>query len=136
VAAGWRVVQVEQPWKVAGRRIAVAPPRLDVAWLAVLEALPDARRRSRPARGRRPQRRRAGGLPDGGPVGAAGVCCLAFPLHPPGKPEKSRADELRLVAGACRCSSSRGSPTRSAGRTRWPRWPVRTRFTPCPATTG
>jgi predicted alpha/beta-hydrolase family hydrolase len=27
-------------------------------------------------------------------VGARGVCCLAFPLHPPGRPDRSRADEL------------------------------------------
>jgi predicted alpha/beta-hydrolase family hydrolase len=27
-------------------------------------------------------------------VGAAGVLCLAFPLHPPGKPERSRLEEL------------------------------------------
>ena len=27
-------------------------------------------------------------------TGAAGVLCLAFPEHPPGKPEKSRLDEL------------------------------------------
>ncbi|WP_323368749.1 alpha/beta family hydrolase, partial [Ornithinicoccus halotolerans] len=34
-------------------------------------------------------------------VGADGVLCLAFPLHPPGKPERSRAEELRrpLAAG-------------------------------------
>ena len=25
--AGWRVVRVEQPWRVAGKRIATAPPR-------------------------------------------------------------------------------------------------------------
>ncbi|MDX3106962.1 alpha/beta family hydrolase, partial [Nonomuraea angiospora] len=30
-----------------------------------------------------------------GAVGAAAVVALAFPLHPPGKPERSRADELR-----------------------------------------
>src|SRR5699024_1940677 len=30
-------------------------------------------------------------------LGAAGVCCLAFPLHPPGRPEKSRAEELELA---------------------------------------
>jgi hypothetical protein len=30
-------------------------------------------------------------------LGAAGVVALAFPLHPPGKPEKSRADELIAV---------------------------------------
>jgi predicted alpha/beta-hydrolase family hydrolase len=28
---------------------------------------------------------------------AAGVLCLAFPLHPPGRPEKSRQDELNAV---------------------------------------
>jgi predicted alpha/beta-hydrolase family hydrolase len=27
-----------------------------------------------------------------------GVLCLAFPLHPPGRPEKSRQDELDGVA--------------------------------------
>jgi uncharacterized protein len=33
-------------------------------------------------------------------VGASGVLCLAFPLHPPGKaddPSKSRLDELEAV---------------------------------------
>jgi predicted alpha/beta-hydrolase family hydrolase len=38
-AAGWRVHGVEQPWRVAGKRIAPAPPRLDEAWTAVLAAL-------------------------------------------------------------------------------------------------
>ena len=27
-------------------------------------------------------------------VGASAVVCLAFPLHPPGRPERSRAEEL------------------------------------------
>jgi predicted alpha/beta-hydrolase family hydrolase len=30
-------------------------------------------------------------------LGAAGYLALAFPLHPPGKPEKSRLDELEAV---------------------------------------
>jgi predicted alpha/beta-hydrolase family hydrolase len=30
-------------------------------------------------------------------LGADAVLALAFPLHPPGKPERSRADELALV---------------------------------------
>ena len=33
----------------------------------------------------------------GAAVGARGVLCLAFPLHPPGRPEKSRLDELEAV---------------------------------------
>jgi predicted alpha/beta-hydrolase family hydrolase len=31
-------------------------------------------------------------------TGAAAVLCLAFPLHPPGRPEKSRLEELDAVA--------------------------------------
>jgi hypothetical protein len=27
-------------------------------------------------------------------TGAVAACCLAFPLHPPGRPERSRAAEL------------------------------------------
>jgi predicted alpha/beta-hydrolase family hydrolase len=32
-----------------------------------------------------------------GDTGAVAVLCLAFPLHPPGRPEKSRQDELDAV---------------------------------------
>ena len=32
-----------------------------------------------------------------GAAGAAAVLALAFPLHPPGRPDKSRADELRAA---------------------------------------
>src|SRR5689334_22894856 len=39
IAAGWQVVLVEQPWRVAGKRVAPAPARLDVGWLAVLHRL-------------------------------------------------------------------------------------------------
>lgn len=31
-------------------------------------------------------------------VGADGVLCLAFPVHPPGKPEKTRLAELDAVS--------------------------------------
>ena len=41
LAAGWRVMLFEQPWRVAGRAVAVAPPRLDRAWLAGLARLSD-----------------------------------------------------------------------------------------------
>jgi uncharacterized protein len=30
-------------------------------------------------------------------TGAVGVLCLAFPLHPPGRPEKTRQPELDAV---------------------------------------
>ena len=96
-AAGWRVLGVEQPWRVAGKRIAPAPPRLDEGWAAVLAALRDDGRLTGPlvlagrSAGSRVACRTAVGL------GADGVLCLAFPLHPPGRPERSRADELTAV---------------------------------------
>jgi predicted alpha/beta-hydrolase family hydrolase len=97
-AVGWRVVRVEQPWRVAGRRIAPAPARLDEGWRAVLVALHDGGRLTGPLV--------FGGRSAGARVacrtaaehGAAGVLALAFPLHPPGRPEKSRAGELTDVS--------------------------------------
>jgi predicted alpha/beta-hydrolase family hydrolase len=97
-AAGWRVVRVEQPWRVAGKRIAVAPPKLDEGWRSVLDRLRADDVLTGPLV--------LGGRSAGARVacrtaaehGAAGVLALAFPLHPPGKPEKSRAAELTAVA--------------------------------------
>jgi uncharacterized protein len=96
-AAGWRVVRVEQPWRVAGKRIAVAPPKLDEAWTVVLEHLRTDGVLTGPLV--------LGGRSAGARVAcrtaaaerAAGVLALAFPLHPPGKPEKSRSAELTGV---------------------------------------
>ncbi|SEP00421.1 alpha/beta hydrolase family protein [Trujillonella endophytica] len=95
--AGWRVLRVEQPWRVAGKRVAPAPPRLDEGWTAVLGALRDGGRLAGPlvfggrSAGARVACRTAAAL------GADGVLALAFPLHPPGRPEKSRADEVTAV---------------------------------------
>ena len=97
VDAGWRVLLVEQPWRVAGKRVAPAPPRLDDGWRVVLD---HAR-----AGGLLTGRLVLGGRSAGARVacrtaaeqGADGVLALAFPLHPPGRPEKSRAAELTGV---------------------------------------
>jgi uncharacterized protein len=95
-AHGVTVALVEQPWRVAGRKLAPAPKALDAAWRALWPALADpglpvvAGGRSA---GARVACRTAGEL------GAVAVLALAFPLHPPGRPEKSRAEEL-LAAGA------------------------------------
>ncbi|MEU3897872.1 alpha/beta family hydrolase [Streptomyces sp. NPDC045251] len=90
-AHGVTVALVEQPWRVAGKKLAPAPKTLDTGWRGIWPAL------------------RAPGLPviAGGrsagarvacrtaaELGARAVLALSFPLHPPGKPEKSRADEL------------------------------------------
>jgi predicted alpha/beta-hydrolase family hydrolase len=97
VAAGWRVLRVEQPWRVAGKRVASPPPQLDVGWRAVLTAVREDGLLSGPLvlGGRSAGARVACRSAD--EQGAAGVLALAFPLHPPGRPDKSRADELHLV---------------------------------------
>lgn len=101
---GWAVALVEQPWRVAGRRVAPAPPRLDVAWLAVVSAL-------RTGRGALPGPLVVGGRSAGArvacrtaeEVGARAVVALAFPLHPPGRPEApSRGGELERAASGGR----------------------------------
>jgi predicted alpha/beta-hydrolase family hydrolase len=92
------VALVEQPYRVAGRRSAAPAKQLDAAWEAVVAHL-----RAGPLRGLPLV---CGGRSSGARVacrtaaatGAAGVLCLAFPVHPPGKPEKSRLDELDGVA--------------------------------------
>ena len=98
VAAGVRVALVTQPYRVAGRRAPAPAGQLDEAWTAVVSEI------------------RVDGLPlvvggrssgarvacrTAADTGAAGVICLAFPLHPPGRandPEKSRLPELEAVS--------------------------------------
>ncbi|MEV0898752.1 alpha/beta family hydrolase [Actinoplanes sp. NPDC049802] len=91
VAAGMRVALVTQPYRVAGRRAPAPAGHLDEAWTVVVRAL-----------GVPEMPLIVGGRSSGARVacrtaatlGAAGVLALAFPLHPPGKPERSRAAEL------------------------------------------
>jgi predicted alpha/beta-hydrolase family hydrolase len=109
LAAGYAVARVTQPYRVAGRRAPAPAAHLDEAWLAVLAVLaglaghhdalvPEAGLASLPlvtggrSSGARVACRTARA------VGAVGVLALAFPLHPPGHPEKTRADEL-VAAG-------------------------------------
>lgn len=91
--AGAVVARVTQPYRVAGRRAPAPAGHLDEAWTAVLAVL----------RSRHPGvPLLVGGRSSGArvacrtarAVGAVGVVALAFPLHPPGRPERSRADEL------------------------------------------
>jgi predicted alpha/beta-hydrolase family hydrolase len=100
-AGGWLVVLVEQPWRVAGRRVAAPPAQLDAAWLAVMDVLTSGRAGL-------PRPWVVGGRSSGarvacrtaGAVRADAVLALSFPLHPPGRPEKSRAGEAALVTDA------------------------------------
>lgn len=94
---GVDVALVEQPYRVAGRRSPAPAAQLDAAWLAVAAEV---------------GRRTFDGLPlvfggrsSGARVacrtaaagGAVAVLCLAFPVHPPGRPEKDRMPELDSV---------------------------------------
>lgn len=90
---GVNVALFEQPWRRAGRKVASPPATLDVG----LRAAADALRVRTPlvvggrSAGARSAARTARQL------GARGCLALSFPLHPPGKPEKSRLDELELA---------------------------------------
>ncbi len=97
-ARGVSVALVEQPWRVAGRKVAPAPKTLDAAWRALWPVLAGS---GLPvvAGGRSAGARVA--CRTAGELSAAGVLALAFPLHPPGRPEKSRADELAAAAAHC-----------------------------------
>ena len=91
---GYAVALVEQPYAVAGRRSPAPVHQLDAAWLAVLEHLRAGELAGLPLV--------TGGRSSGARVAcrtaaaadAIGVLCLAFPVHPPGRPERSRLDEL------------------------------------------
>jgi predicted alpha/beta-hydrolase family hydrolase len=93
-AAGVHVALVEQPYRVAGRRAPAPANQLDTAWLAVAERLSHEWFHELPLV--------FGGRSSGARVAcrtaeeglAVAVLCLAFPVHPPGKPEKSRMPEL------------------------------------------
>ncbi|WP_369193784.1 alpha/beta hydrolase family protein [Streptomyces djakartensis] len=92
---GVTVARVEQPWRVAGRKLAPAPKTLDTGWRGLWPALA-APGLPVVAGGRSAGARVA--CRTAAELGAHAVLALSFPLHPPGKPEKSRAAEL-LGAG-------------------------------------
>jgi predicted alpha/beta-hydrolase family hydrolase len=92
-SAGITVARYEQPWRVAGRRVAARPPSLDVAWLETSPAVTKLAEGLPVFVGGRSAGARVA-CRTAGEVGAAAVVCLAFPLHPPGSPEKSRLSEL------------------------------------------
>lgn len=89
---GISVHRLTMPWRIAGKKIAPRPPLLDEAYRAVIDDLRDERPVPLVIGGRSAGARAACRI--AGPVGALGVLALAFPLHPPGKPESSRVDEL------------------------------------------
>ncbi|MEV8611838.1 alpha/beta family hydrolase [Amycolatopsis sp. NPDC051373] len=95
-AAGVHVALVEQPYRVAGRRAPAPAKQLDTAWLAVADEL-SAHFDDLPLvfGGRSSGARVACRTASAGQ--AVAVLCLAFPEHPPGRPEKTRQPELDAV---------------------------------------
>jgi predicted alpha/beta-hydrolase family hydrolase len=91
---GVSVALIEQPYRVAGRRSPAPAGQLDTAWTAVVDELRAGELAGLPlivggrSAGARVACRTAAA------VDAAAVLCLAFPVHPPGRPEKSRLEEL------------------------------------------
>jgi uncharacterized protein len=101
LSEGVSVALVEQPYRVAGRRSPPPAPRLDAAWIAVIDHLREGALRGLPLV--------VGGRSSGARVacrtaeasGAVAVLCLAFPLQPPrrsGAEAPSRLAELDEVA--------------------------------------
>lgn len=110
---GWTVVLVDQPWRVAGRKVATSPPTLDRAWRDLVAmvgqpawqeehgvALPRPWVYGGRSAGARVACRTSVGTDGRTEDGVAAVLTLAFPLHPPGRPDRSRAEELALPVGA------------------------------------
>ena len=96
-ALGAATALITQPYRVRGGRAPGSAVKQDAAWVELVDALRrDVVRgdalplvqcgRSNGARVACRTARQAG---------AAGVIALAFPLHPPGQPDKSRDPELR-----------------------------------------
>ncbi len=92
---GGMTALVTQPYQVKGRPAPGSAARQDAAWLEIVAALRAVAGPGVPLV--------QGGRSNGARVacrtaraaGARAVVALAFPLHPPGRPERSRADELR-----------------------------------------
>jgi hypothetical protein len=114
VRLGGVVARVIQPYRVRGARAPGSPVSQDAAWLEVIAALRAAMAQTGmddggpdgagAVLGAGPVPLIQGGRSNGARVacrsaeaaGAAGVIALAFPLHPPGRPDVSRAAELRV----------------------------------------
>ncbi|MGH3826024.1 MAG: alpha/beta hydrolase family protein [Pseudonocardiaceae bacterium] len=97
MASGVHVALVSQPYRVAGRRAPAPARQLDEAWLAVARQLADGVFAGLPLL--------FGGRSSGARVAcrtaaagsAVAVLCLAFPVHPPGRPDRCRIPELDAV---------------------------------------
>ena len=91
---GGVVARVTQPYRVRGGRAPGSAVRQDEAWLEIIAGLRAAHPGVPLVQGGRSNGARLA-CRTAGQAGARAVLALAFPLHPPGHPEKSRVAELR-----------------------------------------
>jgi len=94
VGLGGVVARVLQPYRVRGARAPGAPGPQDAAWLEIVAAVSADYPGLPLVQGGRSNGARVACRTAAG-AGARAVVALAFPLHPPGRPEQSRAGELR-----------------------------------------
>jgi uncharacterized protein len=92
---GITVMLHEQPWRVAGRRVAPRPAALDAAWLETVAKVQELAGQLPLVVGGRSAGARVA-CRTAAASGAVAVVCLAFPLHPPSNPARSRLAELLL----------------------------------------
>jgi uncharacterized protein len=118
---GGVVARVTQPYRVRGRRAPGSPDRQDAAWVELVAALRPVAGAGLPliqggrSNGARVACRTAGA------VGALAVIALAFPLHPPGRPDRSRAADLAAAGTDVLVLNGERDPfgiPESTGRTR------------------
>ncbi len=93
---GAAVARVLQPYRVRGARAPGSPDRQDAAWLEIIEGLRPRFPAIPLVQGGRSNGARVA-CRTAGPAGARAVVALAFPLHPVGHPERSRAAELHAA---------------------------------------
>lgn len=99
VALGGVVARVVQPYRVAGRRAPGSAAKQDAAWLEIVAALRDEVPDVPLIQGGRSNGARVA-CRTAVESSAKGVVALSFPLHPPGKPEKTRRAELVAASGS------------------------------------
>jgi uncharacterized protein len=94
LARGGVVARVLQPYRVRGARAPGAPGPQDAAWLEIVTALRERYAGIPLVQGGRSNGARVA-CRTAAEAGARAVIALAFPLHPPGRPEQSRVAELQ-----------------------------------------
>lgn len=94
LARGAVVARVLQPYRVRGASAPGASGPQDAAWLEIVTALREQYAGLPLVQGGRSNGARVA-CRTAAEAGARAVIALAFPLHPPGRPEQSRVDELR-----------------------------------------